>query len=107
MRSLLLAFFVLSSSSYAEYRVFMLQFLDANGKVLREFPSTLDPLQYPGYHPLAKGTQLFYTDTWICPGNTADFKPLCSSPRLAAPASTVIPVPTPSTPETVPIEKQP
>lgn len=69
------------SISRGEYRVFQLRFTDGTGKITKEFPSTLDPLQYPGYYLVPKGTLIQYTDTWMCPGFTGDMKPLCLNPK--------------------------
>jgi hypothetical protein len=99
-----LALFILLALSQeikAEYRVFLLQFRGSNGQIQKEFPSTLDPLQYAGYYSVPKNVTVLYSDTWMCPGSTADFKPLCSSPRntkpdLPAPPASTLPSP-PST----------
>jgi hypothetical protein len=48
--------------------------------VVREFPSTLDPLQYPTYHPLGPNQYVVYVDTWKCRGRTSE-KPLCPNPK--------------------------
>lgn len=48
--------------------------------VVREFPSTLDPLQYPTYYPLRPNQYVVYVDTWRCRGRTNE-KPLCPNPR--------------------------
>lgn len=72
---------IIPSSLLAEYRVFQLQLINNENKVLRDFQSTLDPLQYPSYFPLSPGIKIQYTKTWMCPENTSNFKPICPDPK--------------------------
>ena len=72
---------VLMNTANAEYRVFMLQVTGPDGVVSKSFPSTLDPEQYRLYHPLPAAMKLSYQETWMCKGNTQDFKALCSNPN--------------------------
>ncbi len=72
------------SSLLAEYRVFQLQLINNENKVLRDFQSTLDPLQYPSYFPLPPGLKIQYTKTWMCPENTSNFKPFCPDPKASS-----------------------
>ena len=69
-----------SFSAHAEYRVFKLQIMSADGAETREVLSTLDPDQYPGYHPLKEGETVSYTETWMCRGRTSE-RPLCPNQK--------------------------
>ena len=71
----------------AEFRMFLLEVRSADGKLLRQVASNLDPDQYPGYYPLQFGETVSYTETWMCRGRTGE-GPNCKSPRqLAAEAA--------------------
>ena len=72
---------LITQQTPAEYRVFNLQLQNEDGKVMREFSSTLDPLQYVGYHPVPKGMRVLYTHSWLCPGYTGHMKALCPDPN--------------------------
>ncbi len=67
----------------AEYRMFLLDIRAADGTLIRQELSTLDPDQYPGYHPLKQGEFVTYSDTWMCRGRTSHLPP-CKSPRQIA-----------------------
>ena len=71
----------------AEYRAFRLQITKINRDPqnteppeIRTTMSTLDPLQYPYYYPLADNEIVSYTETWMCRGRTSDFAPICPPP---------------------------
>lgn len=120
MLSIILVFTLnFSPPVQAEYRVFLLRILKqappeaatdnqaqapappAEPIIVREFPSTLDPLQYPTYYPIAEDEQVVYIDTWRCRGRTNE-KPLCPNPRLAEEANTAeteVPPTAPALPE--------
>lgn len=71
---------------FAEYRVFMLKIMkksqDPNmAQDFRLVESTLDPIQYRYYYPVAADEEVTYTDTWRCYGRTGDFQPLCPNPK--------------------------
>lgn|GEM_PF-5758487 len=78
---------IIPIASKSEYRVFRLQITKANEDPksteppeIRTIESTLDPLQYPYYFPVAANERVTYTETWRCRGRTSDFTPLCSQP---------------------------
>jgi hypothetical protein len=78
------AFFILISlQAKAEYRVFILEITSSDGNSVRQIESTLDPDQYPGYHPLKAGEKIRYTQTWMCRGRTGSL-PTCPNPRSLA-----------------------
>ena len=87
MRVVLFFFFLLTPLwSQAEYRVFLLKIEKISSDpqatpVYRLVESTLDPLQYVGYHPVAADESVTYLETWRCKGNTSGFKPLCPNPK--------------------------
>lgn len=91
MWKLALPLLLISNLALAEYRVFLLEITTPSSDPTqapekRSLASTLDPVQYRGFYPLEPGQTIFYTDTWLCPGRTGGFKPLCPNPR--APADT-------------------
>lgn len=69
----------------AEIRVFLLR-IAKKGKPqdFRLVKSSLDPLQYPYFYPVAKDEVVTYDDTWRCRGRTGDFRAYCKSPREIA-----------------------
>ncbi len=77
----LLSMLWLKPEAQAEYRAFELVVRDAEGKEKRKILSNLDPLQYPGYYSLAPGERLEYTQTWMCIGDTSNFRPVCPNPN--------------------------
>lgn len=83
MRQIFVILFLtaLTNTTRAEYRVFLLQVTGPDGVVSKSFPSTLDPEQYRRYHSLPEAMKLSYQETWMCKGNTQDFKALCSNPK--------------------------
>ncbi|MNK07432.1 hypothetical protein D3C87_253460 [compost metagenome] len=95
---LLSAFFIflLPLSSKAEYRVFLLKIAKrapatATPEAVTQTPpltqdyrlveSTLDPIQYRYYYPVAADEEVSYTETWRCYGRTDGFKPHCPNPK--------------------------
>lgn len=69
------------SNARAEYRVFELLIQNQNDKSERTVISNLDPFQYPGYYDLRQGEIVLYTDTWMCWGDTGNFKSFCPKPK--------------------------
>jgi len=94
----------ISTKARAEYRVFQLQVTGPDGVVSKTFPSTLDPEQYRRYHPLPLEMKLSYQETWMCKGNTQDFKALCTNPKPPPTEETNTATPAEQTPPS-PIEK--
>jgi hypothetical protein len=83
MRSRLLALSLLfiSFRSAAEYRAFELVISDATSGRERVVISTLDPNQYRGYYPISPQEKVAYRTTWMCRGNTSDFRTICPNPK--------------------------
>lgn len=105
--SLILTFLFSSTTALAEYRVFLLKIYkvenasrtpagdsretqDENTSAntaseadsdFRLVESTLDPLQYRQYYPLAANEAVVYIDTWRCYGRTDQFKNFCPNPK--------------------------
>jgi len=90
MRICLILFIFSFQPAFAEYRMFLLQFTSADGTPGAQIPSTLDPDQYRGYHPVKEGESLTYIDTWMCRGSTNEM-PACPSPRDPASLSSTTP----------------
>ena len=57
----------------------------------REIISTLDPDQYRGYYQVKDNEDITYTQTWMCPGRTANFKDICPAPATVPVASSEAP----------------
>lgn len=69
-------------SARAEYRAYQLNIVNADTKATRPVPpTTLDHLQYPGYYTIQKNEYVQIVSTWMCPGRTDNFEPICSNPR--------------------------
>lgn len=104
--SLILLFLIYAGSASAEYRVFLLKIYkvenpsrnpaetedepeaqesantdSASNSDFRLVESTLDPLQYRQYYPLASNEAVVYIDTWRCYGRTDQFKKFCPNPK--------------------------
>lgn len=75
----------------AEYRTFELRIDDTIKNKSRTVTGTLDHLQYPRYFPLQKGEVAVYVDSWMCKGNTSNFKPTCKKPEPLTPLATQAP----------------
>jgi hypothetical protein len=58
----------------------MIRMTGPDNKLIKEFPSTLDPLQYRYYFHVPQTVELSYVLTWLCPGNTSWLKPHCAVP---------------------------
>jgi hypothetical protein len=82
-RAAFLLFWILSSSTAAraEYRAFELVLTDPTTGQEKVVVSTLDPWQYVIYHPVGPQVQVIYRSTWMCRGNTSNFKPICPNPK--------------------------
>lgn len=70
-----------SMETFGEYRAFRLRIFRPEDGTERFAQSTLDSIQYPAYFPLQKGETIEIQKTWRCPGNTGNFKSLCSPPE--------------------------
>ena len=74
--------FFLFNPVRAEYRAYQLALVNSTTKISRVVPpTTLDHLQYPGYYSLAKNEYVQIVSTWMCPGRTDLFEPICANPR--------------------------
>ncbi len=68
-------------AAQGEYRAFKLRIFHPETSKERFVTSTLDSIQYVGYHPLSMGEKIEMTKTWRCRGNTGNFKPICPLPE--------------------------
>ncbi len=71
-----------SYSAPAEYRAFKILLVEKSGNKT-ELESTLDPLQYRGYYNVPAGTNISYTATWMCRGNTSR-QAICPNPKQSS-----------------------
>jgi hypothetical protein len=78
---LLCAVALFSSVSKAEYRAYELKIENPETGSERKAISTLDQIQYPRYFPLNPGERVKYVDSWMCRGNTSQFKAICPKPE--------------------------
>ena len=67
--------------SFAEYRVFKLEFTNTKTNQTRQIQSTLDPEQFKSIYPLKADETVTYVQTWRCKGNTSQYQPHCQSPE--------------------------
>lgn len=86
----ILSFLFSPQHSHAEYRVFLLKIMkkSQDPQIAQDFrlvESTLDPIQYKAYYPVAADEEVTYTDTWRCYGRTSDFMPHCPNPKAQIP----------------------
>ncbi len=79
---------LLISNAHAEYRAFELVIMNPDTGQERVAISNLDPRQYRRYFPVRNGEQITYRQTWMCKGNTSNFKPVCPKPADNAPPAT-------------------
>jgi hypothetical protein len=75
------ALFLFTNLMKAEYRAFLLVLKNENGEIVRQWSSTLDPIQYRDFYPVPLGHSLTYQSTWMCYGPTLDFKKICNDPK--------------------------
>lgn len=75
-------FYLIATSAKAEYRVFILEIANGKTNQRRQIQSTLDPVQYASVYPLHPDETIMYQDTWLCRGNTAQFKQHCDRPPV-------------------------
>lgn len=78
--ALTLAVFVFPDLVLGEYRAYELRITNTATGVTRTVASTLDNLQYPTYHPLQASEIIEYVDSWMCYGNTSNFRAICPKP---------------------------
>jgi hypothetical protein len=79
MFGLLMLFFL--TPARAEYRAYELSLMNRETGAETRIVSTLDHIQYRGYHPLGPGEDLSYVDSWMCWDNTSRFKAICHKPQ--------------------------
>ena len=78
-KSLYLVGVIFCSQLRAEYRAFELLISSPTGGD-RTIITTLDHLQYSGYHALSPEEGISYVRSWMCEGSTHGFKPICDPP---------------------------
>ena len=71
---------LLLQTAHAEYRAFELVIYNSTSGQERVVVSNLDPRQYRKYFPVKLDEEITYRNTWMCRGNTANFKPTCPAP---------------------------
>lgn len=71
----------LTSTAFAEYRVFSLIIVNQKNQATRQIQSTLDPEQYRTLYPLNSDEIIAYVDTWRCKGRTDWLQPHCENPN--------------------------
>ncbi|HLE11814.1 MAG: hypothetical protein A2504_15050 [Bdellovibrionales bacterium RIFOXYD12_FULL_39_22] len=86
--ALVMILIVLSSSAFAEYRVYQ-YYLSQAQKTNRDpngytITSTLDPIAYQTYHGGELSIKIELLRSWMCPGYTGKMQPHCSDPLTNA-----------------------
>jgi hypothetical protein len=79
---------ILLNEAHAEYRAFELVIANPATGQERVVVSNLDPRRYRHYYPVKAGEEITYRQTWMCRGNTSQFKPVCPKPADSAPPAT-------------------
>ena len=75
-----------SLTAHAEYRVFQLRLTKTDG-FTKEVLSTLDAYQYTSYYPVEPDVSVEYVDSWLCLGDTSNFRKYCEKPITREAAS--------------------
>jgi hypothetical protein len=82
--------FLESSTTFAEYRAFLLEMKSPTSTEVTKIKSNLDPEQYRYYYNVSPDIKISYTDTWMCPPKNSDasiyrrtvaFEPVCPNPK--------------------------
>ncbi|MCM2281357.1 MAG: hypothetical protein NDI61_05860 [Bdellovibrionaceae bacterium] len=99
----LLILFLSPAPVLAKYRAYELAITQESTGTVRTVISTLDDIQYGGYHRLNPGELVQIRSTWMCWSRTDQFKPICANPAGAPAAgpttnSGAAGPPTPTTP---------
>jgi hypothetical protein len=85
MKWLLLVFTAFSFQASAKYRAYKLLIVNEETGTEKEIMSTLDHIQYVDYYHLNPGESIRYLDSWMCWGNTSNFKPICNKQQSRRP----------------------
>ena len=72
--------FSLSPVAFGEYRVFELKISNPDTKKTRTVVTTMDPFQYVDYFPVLARESIYYTNTWMCYGDTSKYTKPCEAP---------------------------
>lgn len=82
--ALSLLFLGVTSSSEGSYRLYQLRIRHydqlAKKKINRVVLTTMDPVQYEGFHGGPGVMKVEFLDTWYCPGDTSH-KKVCNKPK--------------------------
>lgn len=68
-------------SAQAEYRAFELVITDPTSGQERVVISNMNPGEYRRHRPVKLTEKVTYRATWMCRGNTSNFKPICPKPE--------------------------
>ena len=83
-RLILLFLFIPIQPISAEYRTYELKIKDHSNQKERLIITTFDHIQYTDYYALNPNESIEYVDSWMCWGNTANFKSPCPKPKRTA-----------------------
>lgn len=70
----------LALEARGEYRAYELAIVNETSGAARTLVSTLDDLQYAGYHPLGPGERVEIRATWMCWKRSDYFQAVCPNP---------------------------
>jgi hypothetical protein len=74
--------FLFSFAASAEYRAYQLAVVNSQTKASRLVePTTIDHLQYYTYYNVRQIEYVQLVSTWMCPGRTDNFEPICANPK--------------------------
>ncbi len=77
---LVLAILLTSLAAEAEYRAFELAITDTKTGKIRKVTTTLDHIQFSGYHPVATFETVTIEATWMCKQRGDWFTDICPNP---------------------------
>lgn len=78
--SALILFLAFPIESFAEYRAYRLKITNSATGQERIVTSTMDHIQYPDYFPVQAFETISYIESWMCRGNTSNYKLICAPP---------------------------
>lgn len=67
----------------ADYRAFQLAIVNVDTGLERPVISTLDQYQYPTYFNVRTNERVEYRQSWMCWGNSSNFRPICPNPKAS------------------------
>lgn len=80
IRSLIFIILIPIPASLAEYRAYELVIENPESGTTRKVITTLDPMQYPSYHPVKQDEKVSLARSWMCWGASDYHQDICPAP---------------------------